>query len=112
MDLFLTMTDSDFDDKSKQVANLLCKAAGIFEFLRGEAGKWLVKPDPLFTELKDDTLVALARFERGEGRGERGEGRGGRWERRERREERGERREERGERREERGERREERGEG
>eukprot|EP00026_Physarum_polycephalum_P009397 Phypoly_transcript_09520.p1 GENE.Phypoly_transcript_09520~~Phypoly_transcript_09520.p1 ORF type:complete len:375 (+),score=44.07 Phypoly_transcript_09520:156-1280(+) len=60
MDLSLTMTDSDFDEKSKQVANLLCTAAGIFEFLRGEAGMWLVKPDPLFTELKDDTLVALS----------------------------------------------------
>lgn len=64
MELCQTTTDSDFDEKSKQVANLLCKAAGIFEFLRGEAGKWLAKPDPIFTELRDDILVALIKYEK------------------------------------------------
>jgi len=60
VDLVMTMGDADFEEKSKLVANYLCRAAGVFEFLRGEAGRWLVKPDPLFTELKDETLSALA----------------------------------------------------
>jgi len=60
VEILLTTTDSDFEEKSKVIANLLCRAAGIFDFLRGEAGRWVVKPDPVFTEIKDDAISALS----------------------------------------------------
>eukprot|EP01114_Cavostelium_apophysatum_P020799 TRINITY_DN7068_c0_g1_i1.p1 TRINITY_DN7068_c0_g1~~TRINITY_DN7068_c0_g1_i1.p1 ORF type:complete len:377 (+),score=67.66 TRINITY_DN7068_c0_g1_i1:89-1219(+) len=52
---------ADFDEKSKTMANLLCKAAGIFEHIsQNELSQWKVKPDVALPEVMDETFLALS----------------------------------------------------
>lgn len=52
---------TDFDEKSKVIASLLTKAAGIFEHIsQSELSKWKPKPDTPLPEAMDETYLALS----------------------------------------------------
>jgi len=57
----LSSTAPDFDEKSKNAATLLCKAAGVFEHVsQVELPKWKGKPDTHLPEWMDETFLALS----------------------------------------------------
>lgn len=66
---------SEFDEKSKMIANHLCRAAGVFEHIRyniffntevifyireQQLSQWKVKPDVPLPEAMDETYIALS----------------------------------------------------
>jgi len=56
----INVTD-DFDEKSKNIANLLCRAAGVFEHIsQHELANWKVKPDVSLPEACDELFLALS----------------------------------------------------
>jgi hypothetical protein len=59
-ELLNATSDSSYDANSKIMSSLLCRSAGIFEYIRGELLKWVPKPDGVFAEFVDETYVALS----------------------------------------------------
>jgi len=52
---------SDFDDKSKSIAALLTKAAGVFDHIyQQQLSNWKVRPDAPLPELNDELYLALS----------------------------------------------------
>lgn len=62
LEILSSTSESDYDEKSKVISNLLCKSVGIFDCIRDELSKWTPKPDRPFPELFDETYITLSKY--------------------------------------------------